>query len=54
MTGELEEIIMSMINEQTNENKSQEIRDMAFSLQNICAVLENISDTLKKMYSNLL
>ena len=54
MTGELEEIITSLITEQINDKKTMHDQYQIDVLVNICMVLENISDTLSKMYSNLL
>ena len=54
MTGELEEIITSLITEQINDKKTMQDQYQIDVLVNICTVLENISDTLSKMYSNLL
>lgn len=54
MTGELEEIITSLITEQINDKKTMHDQYQIDVLVNICTVLENISDTLSKMYSNLL
>lgn len=54
MTGELEKIITSLITEQINDKKTMHDEYQIDVLINICTVLENISDTLKKMYGNLL